>query len=329
VAASEPTARVALSLFTAKNVGRAGSTVFVVALPLSLLGGREGDAGYLSAAIGVGGILGAFAVAGFAERRAMAVPMGLGLSLFGVAFAAIAVSPSFALAVACLVANGLANSVVDTSGYTLLARAVRDDVLARVLGVMETLRTLAVAAGGLLAPAAIDLIGLRWTLAVFGLAMPAAALAERRALRRADAGAAVPLRELQLLRESHLFAPLLPFAAEQLAAAARHVHAADGEVLMREGEAADCAYLIEAGTLRVVAGGREVALLGRADVAGEMGLLRSAPRSATVSAAGPADLLRIEAADFLAAIGGHPDAGHRADELVAARWAALRSAAAD
>ena len=44
---AEPPARVALALFTAKNVGRAGSMVFVVALPLSLLGGQEGDAGFL------------------------------------------------------------------------------------------------------------------------------------------------------------------------------------------------------------------------------------------------------------------------------------------
>ena len=177
---AEPPARAALSLFAAKNLGRAGSSVFVVALPLGLLGGDAGDAGFLSAAIGVGGILGAFAAAGFAERRGMAEPMGLGLALFGLAFAAIAVAPSFALALVCLVANGLGNSVVDTSGYTLLSRSVHDDVLARVLGVVETLRTVSVAIGSILAPAAIGLIGLRATLVVFGLAMPLVALARAR-----------------------------------------------------------------------------------------------------------------------------------------------------
>ncbi len=326
---AEPPARVALALFTAKNVGRAGSMVFVVALPLSLLGGQEGDAGFLSAAIGVGGILGAFAAAGFAERRAMAEPMGLGLALFGLSFAAIAVAPSLGLALVCLAANGLGNSVVDTSGYTLLSRSVHDQVLARVLGVVETLRTVSVAAGSILAPAAIDLIGLRATLVVFGLAMPLAALVERGALRRADAGARVPVRELALLRENHLFAPLLPLAAEQLAGRGRHVRFEDGVVLMQQGQPADCAYVIEAGTLRVMADGREVALLQRPDVAGEMGLLRSAPRNATVSAVGPVEALRLDETDFLAAIGGHPVASSRADELVAARWAALRGAAAD
>ena len=78
-----------------------------------------------------------------------------------------------------------------------------------------------------------------------------------------------------------------------------------------------------------MADGREVALLHRSDVAGEMGLLRSAPRNATVSAVGPVEALRLDEADFLAAIGGHPVASSRAAELVAARWAALRGAAAD
>ena len=47
--------------------------------------------------------------------------------------------------------------------------------------------------------------------------MPLVALLERGALRRADAGARVPVRELALLRQNHLFAPLLPLAAEHLA----------------------------------------------------------------------------------------------------------------
>jgi CRP-like cAMP-binding protein len=79
----------------------------------------------------------------------------------------------------------------------------------------------------------------------------------------------------------------------------------------------------------VVADGQQVALLHRPDVAGEMGLLRRAPRNAGVSAVGPVDVLRLDEADFLAAIGGHPVASTRADELVAARWAALRAAPAD
>jgi CRP-like cAMP-binding protein len=86
---------------------------------------------------------------------------------------------------------------------------------------------------------------------------------------------------------------------------------------------------MEQGVLRVVADGHEIAHLQRPDVAGEMGLLRSAPRNATVSAVGPVDALRLDKADFLAAIGGHPVATSRADELVASRWAALRGAAAD
>ena len=268
--------------------------MFVVALPLGLLHRTDGDAGFLSAAIGVGGIIGAFAAAGFAERRAMAEPMGLGLALFGLSFATIAIAPSFALAVVCLIGNGLGNSVVDTSGYTLLSRSVHDQVLARVLGVVETL------------PPS------RWPSARSWLPPRHGARARARPAAREPPVRTAPAPHCRAARRAGRTRPL------------RRRRGPDAA-----GEAADCAYAIERGTLRVVADGREVALLERPDVAGEMGLLRGAPRTATVTAVGAVDALRLDEDDFLAAIGGHPVASTRADELVAARWAALRSANAD
>ena len=63
--------------------------------------------------------------------------------------------------IALLAAVGAANSVVDVSGFTLLQRTVPDEVLTRVLGVTWGLAMGTAAIGSFVAPAILDLIGLR------------------------------------------------------------------------------------------------------------------------------------------------------------------------
>ncbi len=82
---------------------------------------------------------------------------------------------------------------------------------------------------------------------------------------------------------------------------------AAGDVLFREGDAADAAYFVVNGRLVVSrhdddGGGRDgsvrIAELGRGDIVGEIGLLDDAPRAATVVAARDSTLARFAATDF-------------------------------
>jgi len=76
---------------------------------------------------------------------------------------------------------------------------------------------------------------------------------------------------------------------------------AAGEVIFRQGDTSDVAYLIETGTIQIAheAAGqcesRPLALLGPGEVFGEMGIIDGEPRSASVIAATPARLVMVRA----------------------------------
>jgi EAL domain-containing protein (putative c-di-GMP-specific phosphodiesterase class I) len=76
-----------------------------------------------------------------------------------------------------------------------------------------------------------------------------------------------------------------------------------GEVLYRQGEPSDCAWLVESGQVELVSvQGRRTTrhgMLGAGELIGELGLLDGAPRSATATARSDCRLLAIERAQFL------------------------------
>ncbi len=76
-----------------------------------------------------------------------------------------------------------------------------------------------------------------------------------------------------------------------------------GEVLYRQGDPSDCAWLVESGQVELVSvHGRRTTrhgLLGAGELLGELGLIDGAPRSATATARSDCRLLAIERAQFL------------------------------
>lgn len=85
---------------------------------------------------------------------------------------------------------------------------------------------------------------------------------------------------------------------------------ADGDVIVREGEATREMYIIQRGRVEVTKalGGKSVVLatLERGDFFGEMSLLESQPRAATVRAKGDAELVVIEPGGLLLKIRRDP-----------------------
>jgi len=72
----------------------------------------------------------------------------------------------------------------------------------------------------------------------------------------------------------------------------------DGEVVIREGDKGDELFIVLEGKVLVSRGGHPLTHLGPGEHVGEMSLIRSVPRSATVSAVGAAELIAIRRADF-------------------------------
>jgi len=84
----------------------------------------------------------------------------------------------------------------------------------------------------------------------------------------------------------------------------------DGEVIVNQGDVGDCMYVVQSGTVEVLAQreGKLVPLrvLGAGEIVGEMSLFDRDVRSATVRAKGTARLLTIDRRTFLSRVQEDP-----------------------
>ncbi len=90
-----------------------------------------------------------------------------------------------------------------------------------------------------------------------------------------------------------IFSELSEDEAKRLAAFATETSAAEGQMLMKEGDYSVELIAIEEGTADVIQGGSTVASLGPGDLIGEMGLLERKPRNADVIASSPMRLIKL------------------------------------
>jgi CRP/FNR family transcriptional regulator, cyclic AMP receptor protein len=95
------------------------------------------------------------------------------------------------------------------------------------------------------------------------------------------------------LTEIPIFSELSPDEAKRLATFATETSAAEGQMLMKEGDYSVELIAIEEGTADVIQGGEKVASLGPGDLIGEMGLLERRPRNADVIATSPMRLMKL------------------------------------
>jgi CRP/FNR family transcriptional regulator, cyclic AMP receptor protein len=90
-----------------------------------------------------------------------------------------------------------------------------------------------------------------------------------------------------------IFSQLSDEEAKRLAAFATETSAAEGQILMKEGDYSTELIAIEEGTADVVRGGQKIASLKQGDLIGEMGLLEREPRNADVIATSPMRLMKL------------------------------------
>jgi MFS family permease len=254
--------------------------------------------------------------------RRLAAPLGVALLLWGLPIALVAAWPNKAVALFLMGVIGVANSVEDVAGFTLLQRLIPDQVLARALGAFWGLAMAGVAVGSLAASALVEVLGAKPALVIVGAVLPLLTLATGFRLRAVDAAAVPPERELAFLDTVPMFSPLPIAVKEQLAGRLIPLTVDAGEAVIREGDAGDRFYIVVSGELEVIKGGRRVIARGPGDYFGEIALLRGIPRTATVTALTSVELYALDRDDFVAAATGH-SAGQAAGEaVVAARLAA-------
>ena len=313
---SAPTTRLLVVLTTAQSFIRGCLNVLIVVGAFRLLGAGAGAVGYLTAAVGVGGLIGAFGALSLKGRR-LAVPFGVSLVFWGLPIVLVAAWPNVAAAVFLLAVVGAANSVEDVAVFTLFQRIVPDDVLTRVLGIVWGLAMGAIAIGSVAATGIVALVGSRTAFVVVGAILPLVTLIVWRQLVRIDREMLPPADELAIVEGVPMFAPLSIAAKEHMAARLVEVPVTAGEVVIRTGEAGDRFYMVADGALEVTNGVRAEARRG--DFFGELALLRDIPRTATVIATTRSRLYALERDDFLAAVTGHSAVRAAGDAVVEER----------
>jgi MFS family permease len=322
---AEPKLRLLTGLYCAQTVVAGALGVLIVVASIKLLGLGNSGVGYLTSAFGIGGLIGAALTVALVARQKLASDFAIGTLLWGIPLILIGLFPSSAAALVLIAFIGIGDTLVEVAAPTLLQRAVPDEVLGRVFGAVESLIIGAMGIGAILAPPLVYWIGVRGALIATGSLLPALGLLFWHRLGAIDAAYALPARQLALLREIPIFAPLPPAQTERLARELIPVHAAAGDTVVREGEAGDRFYLVDSGELEVTVEGKSVRTLGPGDHFGEIALLRDVPRTATVSAVGEVDLYALERDEFIAAVTGHAPSVEAADAVISQRLATART----
>jgi CRP-like cAMP-binding protein/predicted MFS family arabinose efflux permease len=309
-------APVVVTLMVAQAFVRGCLNVLIVVAAFQLLDGSGGTVGLLTAAIGAGGVIGAVVCATLGSAR-LARVFALSLLGWGLPIVLVAPRPELVAALFLMGIVGAANSVEDVAGFTLLQRAIRDDALSGVLGLIWGAAMGALALGSVLAPVLVRELGARSAFVIVGLLLPVLTIAGFRRMRALDEVAA-PTRQQLLVDDVPMFAPLSLAAKERLATKLFPLDVPAGETIVRAGDVGDRFYIVDSGTVRVgLEDGEKWS--GTGDYFGEIALLRDVPRTATVTAETATRLYALERADFLAAVTGHALAEAAAHEVADVR----------
>jgi MFS family permease len=299
-------------------------TLLVVA-SVELLGMGDAGVGWLNAAVGAGGLLGALTAAGLGGRISLSRVFAVSLVFWGLPIALFAGAPIPLVALAALFVTGLSNASLDVAGFTILQRSLTLAERVPVFGLFEGGVGVMMAVGGIVAPILIAVFGSRGALLISGAILPVVALVTWPRIRHIERESMVPPERLRLVRSIPLFAPLNLSALERLASAMTPVSFEPGEVLMREGEPGDRYLVIESGAADVSQGGQHLRVAGTGEGIGEIALLRDVPRTATVVARQPIRAYALDARSFKGAMAG-PSAWATAEAVMAGRFGAAGDA---
>lgn len=317
--ARAPGPRMVVGLIAAQAFVRGCLNVLIVVAAFQVLDADESAIGYMTAAIGVGGLLGALGAFTLGGRR-LAVVFGVALVFWGLPIVLMAPSSFLVTALVLLAVVGAANSIEDVASFTLLQRIVPDDVLARAFGAIWGLAMGGVALGSIFAPAVVSLFGAQAALVVVGLILPVLALLAWSRLAAIDRAAPCPSGQLAMIDHVPMFAPLSLAAKEQLATALVPMSVSAGDAVIRANDSGEHFYIVVDGEFEILAGDARLAAHA-GDHFGEIALLRDVPRTATVKALVDSQVYALERADFLAAVTGHSDVRAAGEDVATERLA--------
>ena len=136
-----------------------GVGVLTVILATTTYGSGEAGTGYLNAAIGVGGLVGALLSGALVLRPRLGSTLVVGAVAMGVGLVLLGVSGDIGPALVALTIAAAGSLVLEVVSTTIFQRAIPDAIRGRALGVIATASSLAFAAGSFLVPVLADRYG--------------------------------------------------------------------------------------------------------------------------------------------------------------------------
>lgn len=261
--------------------------------------------GVLTAFAAAGGFIGGIASLSVG-RRSLSVSLATGLLIVALGLVVLTVTPKAEFVAPLLLAVISIGMVYQgVSSRTLLQSTASGRSLDLLVGV-NILIGIAVSAVSARGAAQLNAtFGVRTTLQIAaGLAIIGVIYC-RWHLTRVEKQAPVNQQEVDAIRRVEAFGPLSIAAANQLADALTATEATEGDVVVRQGEPGDNMFLIKSGVFDATVDGQHARTMQAGDHFGEIALLFSAPRTATVQCVQAGSLLRLRREDFLRAVTGN------------------------
>src|SRR6478736_5500064 len=295
-----------LALDTTAGFLFGGLSVLTVIIAVDQLNAGEAGTGYLNAAVGVGGVLGAIGSGAILARKSLAPAMLGGAFILAGGFVILGLSTSLPPALFAMAIIAAGSLVADVVSTTVFQRIVPDELRGRVLGGMQSIMTGTYALGSLLLPVLVTVVGPQLMLPIGGAIIMVAALISFSILRpyltREDDAAVDTLTRVSRLP---LFAGVPVPALEAAAGRLTPIAVKAGDVVIRQGDPSDLFYIIGAGRFAVdqtesaIGATHRLRVMGPDEVFGELGLMNGTPRTATVTAETDGTLLSLPGAAFL------------------------------
>jgi MFS family permease len=279
------------------------NTLLVVA-SIELLGMGDAGVGLLSAALGLGGLVGAVFAVSLTRSDQLVRTECAALAYWGAPIAVIGLIIHPAVGLGAMVVTGVANAVYDVAIITIFQRGATNQERAAVFSLFEGVAGLGLVTGSLLAPVLLAAFGARGALGVTGAILPVVALIIYARIGNADRVSVVDEAVVKLVRSVEVFSALPMTAVERLATGMTPVAAEAGSVLMREGEPGETFVVVASGELEVTVDGRQMGRLGPGTGFGEIALLRRSARTATVTALTGFTGFEVDSDTFACAVSG-------------------------
>ena len=295
-----------------------GSFDIIVVVLNDELGLGGSGPGLLATCLGVGALVCALVSTLLVRRDRLAPLLIASTASIATACLVLGLAPMLTTALVLLPIIGFGGALLNLTSRMLLQRATPPEATAGIFAALELLIGVGMVLGSLVTQLLIAAGGVDTALIGLGILFVILLSLTLRSLTKADASADIPLVAISLLRRIPAFNPLPPLALETVARTATEISVKAGQVVMTEGDEGDLFYAVADGAFDIVTKGAYVKTAERGAGFGEVALLASVPRTATITARRAGSLLAIHRVPFLIAVTG-------SDSSRQAAWGVIRT----